>query len=79
MWDNYFMKIFVKAKPGSKEEKIEKISDNSFIVWVKEPPIKGLANQAITRTLAVYFNASPSRVELVSGFSSKHKLFEISD
>ena len=71
------MKIFVKAKPNAKEEKIEKISENSFIVWVKAPPRNGLANRAIIQVLAEYFKTSPSRVELVSGFSSKQKLFEI--
>ena len=71
------MKIFVKAKPKAKEEKIEKVSENSFIVWVKKPPRKGLANKAISRALAEYFDTSPSKIELVSGFSSKQKLFEI--
>lgn len=71
------MKIFVQAKANSKESRIEKISENSFIVWVKEPPKKGLANKAIAKVLSDYFDKSPSEVELVSGFSSKQKLFEI--
>jgi uncharacterized protein YggU (UPF0235/DUF167 family) len=33
------MKITIKAKPDSHEEKIEKISDTEFIVSVKEPPV----------------------------------------
>ena len=73
------MKIFVKAKANSRQEKIEKISDNSFVVWVKEPPQKGLANKAVARVLADYFAKSPSEVELLSGFSSKQKLFEVSN
>ena len=32
------MKIFVKAKPLAKKDKIEKVSDNNFVVWVKESP-----------------------------------------
>lgn len=71
------MKIFAKAKTKAKEEKIEKMSENSYLVWVKEPPFKGLANQAIARVLAQYFKNSPSKVRLISGFSSKQKLFEI--
>ena len=68
------MKIFVKAKPLSKEEKIEKIDEINFIVWVKEPPKGGKANRAIAKALALYFNVAPSCVNLVSGFSSKQKV-----
>ena len=71
------MKIFVKAKPSAKEEKIEKIDEINFIVAVKEPPKDGRANKAIARALALYFNVAPSCVNLVSGFSSKQKVFEV--
>lgn len=71
------MKIFVKAKPGSREEKVEKISETEFVVSVKEPPEKGKANQAIRNALAVYFKTSSSRVKIVSGYSSRNKIVEI--
>jgi hypothetical protein len=71
------VKIFVKAKPGSREEKVEKISETEFVVSVKEPPEKGKANQAIRNALAVYFKTSSSRVKIVSGYSSRNKIVEI--
>lgn len=71
------MRIFVKAKPSAREEIIEKIDDNNFIVSVKEPPVRGLANQAIVRALADYFKTPQSMVKLVSGYSSRQKIFEI--
>ena len=71
------MKIFVKAKPLSKQEKIEKIDEINFIIAVKEPPKDGKANRAIVRALALYFNVAPSRINLISGFSSKQKVFEV--
>lgn len=82
------MKIFVKAKPLSKEEKVKKInppspkgfgraSETHFVVSVKEPPHQGKANAAIAKALADYFNVSLSQVRLVAGFSSKQKVFEI--
>ncbi len=73
------MKIFVKAKPSAKEEKIEKIDEINFIVSVKEPPKDGKANKAIIKAIAAYFNIAPSCVNLISGFSSKQKVFEISN
>ena len=71
------MKIFVKAKPNSKEEKVEKIDDTHYVVCVKEPPEKGKANNAIKNALAVYFKTGSSSVKIVSGFSSRSKIIEI--
>lgn len=71
------MKIFVKAKPLAKEEKVEKIDDNHFIVWVKEPPFKGLANKAIIKVLSDYFLTRSDNIRMISGFASRNKLLEI--
>lgn len=68
------MRIFVKAKPSAKEERIEKVDDTHFVVLVKEPPVQGRANAAIVKALENYFHKS---VKLVSGFSSKQKVFEV--
>ncbi|MCX6721011.1 MAG: DUF167 domain-containing protein [Candidatus Staskawiczbacteria bacterium] len=71
------MKIFVKAKPNSKIEKVEKIDENNFVVFVKEPPEKGKANEAIRNALAVYFKIGSSSVKIISGYSSRNKTIEI--
>ena len=71
------MKVFVKVKAGAREESVKKISDTDFAVFVKAPAKEGRANWAVARALAEYFKIAPSRVELVSGFSSREKIFEI--
>lgn len=71
------MKIFVKAKPRSYEEKVERIDDVNYIVSVQEPPANGLANKGIAKALADYFGVSSSRVKILKGFSSRNKIFEI--
>lgn len=71
------MKISVKVKPNAKQEKIEKIGERDFLVWVKEKPQKGKANQAVIRVLAEYFNVPKSEVILLKGQTSKEKVFEI--
>jgi len=71
------MKIYIKAKPGSKNVKVEKVSDNIFSVWVKEPAEKGKANTAILKVLAEYFRIPLSSVRIVSGHASKIKIIEI--
>jgi len=72
-----FMKINVKAKPNSKQEKIEKIDEQNYIVSVKEPPEKGKANNAIKNALAVYFKTGSSNIKIISGYTSRNKIIEI--
>ena len=71
------MKINVKAKPSAREEKVEKIDEQNFVVSVKEPPEKGKANEAIRNALAVYFKTASARVKIISGYSSRNKIVEI--
>ena len=71
------MKIFIKAKPSAREEKVEKIDDLNYIVSVKEPPVKGKANEAIRNALAVYFKTGSSGVKIVAGYTSRNKIIEI--
>lgn len=78
------MKIFVKAKANAKENKVtppplKLIPDvkEQYIVAVKAPPKEGLANEAITVLIAKHFGISRSQVRLVSGATSKNKVFEI--
>jgi len=76
-FNQQFMKIFVKAKPRSKAEKVEKISETDFVVSVKEPPIKGKANEAICRVLAKYFKVRLAQVIIKTGHTSRNKIIEI--
>ena len=71
------MRISVKAKPKSKIEKVERIDEHHFIVFVKEPPEDGRANYAVERVLAGYFGISGSRVRITSGLSSRQKIVEV--
>ena len=71
------MRISVKAKTNAKKELVEKLSDNEFVVFVKEPPVDGRANWAICRSVADYFGVSPSCVSIVSGQTTKNKIVEI--
>jgi uncharacterized protein YggU (UPF0235/DUF167 family) len=71
------MKISVKVKLHAKEEKIEKIDDDNFVVWTKELPIESRANEAIIRVLADYFNVPKANISIISGFKSRRKTIEI--
>jgi hypothetical protein len=49
----------------------------TYKVSVKEAPVDGRANDAIIRALAEYFDVAKSSVKLLSGHTSKQKIFEI--
>ena len=87
------MKIIVKAKTRAKITKVERVGQPAidfpnkdrekkveivtYKVSVKEAPVDGKANEAIIKTLAGYFDISKSSIKLISGQSSKQKIFEI--
>lgn len=71
------MKVIIKAKPGSREDKIEKIDESNYIVYVQALPIDGKANASIVKLLADYFDISPSLVKIISGYMARTKVIEI--
>lgn len=73
------MKIIVKAKPRSRENRVQKIDESNFVVFVKEDPKLGRANEAIISLLARYFNTSPLLIRILSGRNSRTKVVEISE
>ena len=68
------MKIKIKVKPNSSQEKIEKISDEEYEVWIKEKPVDGKANIELLKLLKKYFGRE---VKIKSGFTSRRKIVEI--
>jgi len=71
------MKISVKVKPNAKQERLEKIDEKNFSVWVKEKPQEGKANQAVIKILSDYFGVAKSEVILLKGQTSRQKIFEV--
>ena len=83
------MRITVTVKANSREEKVERMSQPSlgfddvtnekviYKVSVKETPVDGKANAAVTRALANYFNIPQSLIQLISGQTYKQKVFEV--
>ena len=48
-----------------------------YKVSVREPAVDGRANEAISQALGKHFKVARSSVRLVSGRTSRHKIFEI--
>lgn len=73
------MLIKVRVFPDFGEEEVVRKSDDSFEVYVKEKPIRGLANEAVARALSRYFNIPRAKIRLIRGFKERNKIFSVSE
>lgn len=72
--------IEVTVKPGSKKGPLVQPSlTGELLVYVREPAIEGKANRAVVELLADYFGVPKSKVQMISGITSRHKRFKIAD
>lgn len=71
------MKIKLKVKPNSREQKVEVLPDGSFKIQVKSIADKGKANEEIVKILAKYFDVSRANIRIILGHGSPNKLVEI--
>lgn len=71
------MKIIVHVRPGAREQKVEKIDEGPYKVWVKAVPDKGKANAEMVELLAEYFHVPKSAVQIVIGKTAREKLVEV--
>lgn len=69
--------LSVKAQPRSKTPGVEELGPDAFRVRVKAAPEKGRANAEVAERLAAHLGIAPSRLVLVRGASSSHKVFRL--
>ncbi len=68
------MRITVEVKADSREESVERLDEERYLVRVKEPRQKGKANKAVLKLLKKHFGR---QVTLVSGVTSTVKIVEL--
>ena len=73
------MLIKVKAFPAAKEEKIIKKSETNFEIYIREKPVKGLANERIRAVLAAFLKLPENKVRLVKGYRQRNKIFSLDE
>ena len=66
--------LTVRAHPGSRTIKVEKLGEGEYKVHVLAPPEKGEANREVVPALADHFDLPPSRLRIVRGERSRIKL-----
>lgn len=70
------MIIHVKVKPGSKEERLEKISETEYIVSLKERAEDGRANRRLINLLAKEFSTNFQSINIKNP-KSRNKIVEV--
>ncbi len=69
--------FYITCIPNAKRNHIERITDKDLKVWIKKPPEKGLANEALIALLAEYFDISKSQIKIIKGHTSRKKLLQL--
>jgi len=71
------MYIRVKVLAGAKKETIEKKSENSYLISVKEKAKMNMANKRICEIMANLFKISIKNVRIINGHQSPSKILSI--
>ncbi len=71
------MYIKIKVQAGSKKEKIEKKKDDNYVISVREPAERNLANTRIREIIASIYKINIKSVRIISGHQSSCKIISI--
>ncbi len=71
------MYIKVKVQAGAKEEKFEKINNDTYKIKVKQKAERNMANDRVIFLLAENLKLSENKIRLISGHHSPSKIFSI--
>lgn len=71
------MYIKVKVIAGAKKEEIIKKKSDTYIISVKEPAERNLANRRICQIIAFLFEINIKNIRIISGHQSPSKILSI--
>ncbi|GAF96277.1 unnamed protein product [marine sediment metagenome] len=71
--------IKIKIVPGSSKNKIIGAYNDALKITIAAPPVEDKANKKCIAYLAKYFDVAKSKIEIISGQTSKNKLIKIYD
>jgi uncharacterized protein YggU (UPF0235/DUF167 family) len=70
--------VVVRVKPGSRKGPLVEVDDEGQLtVYVPERAVEGKANEAVVKLLANHLGVPRSRLELISGATSRVKRFRV--
>lgn len=69
----------VRVKPGSRETRLDRQADGSWLAQVKALPVDGKANAELIALIARHFGVTRSAVSLRSGAGGRYKRIDVED
>lgn len=74
------VRISLHVQPGAKRSALAgSYGDNALKLAIQAPPVDGKANEAVQKLLATWMGCPKGKVTLLSGQTSRDKVFFISD
>ncbi|RSN67989.1 DUF167 domain-containing protein [Candidatus Korarchaeum cryptofilum] len=70
------MRVSVLVVPNARKNGVVEEGDH-LKVYVRAPPVKGKANEAVIEVLAEFFGVKKSDIRIISGERSREKVVEI--
>lgn len=67
----------IKVKPQSKENKIEKLKENEFLIYTREKTENNKANESVVLILSQYFNIPAKKIVIIKGLQNRSKIVKI--
>jgi len=71
------MQLFIKVTPKAKLNKIIQLDNHTYQIYTTASPDKGKANQSVIKLLSKKLKISKSKLIIIKGEKSKHKIIEI--
>jgi len=69
------MRVSVLVVPNARKNDV--VEGDHLKVYVRAPPVKGKANEAVIEVLAKFFGVKKSDMRIISGERSREKVVEI--
>jgi len=67
----------VRVQPGASKNEIVGVQEDALKIRINAPPVKGKANRALIDFLAEKLRVKKSKVEIISGHTSKIKKIKV--
>ena len=71
------MKLAVRVIPNARRTEFSGRRDGEVVLRLNAPAVEGKANRAAVEFIAKYFGIARSKVTLVNGEKTRHKVFEL--
>ena len=72
------MRIALKAVPGAKMNMMKQ-TPQGLVIYLTAPAVDGKANKALIEFLADHYEVAKSRVQIIRGEASRHKVVNIDE